>query len=337
MHLVPLATLLVLAAGAAQAAGVQVTETRFGALKALQLEDAALRVKVLPERGANIISVYDKRTKREWMWQNPWDPYKKVPYASRFSDADLSGYDDCFPTIGQQAYPEEPWKGTVLPDHGEVWSLPWEYTLGKDGIRLKVHGVRLPYLFEKEIRLVRPGEISIRYRVTNHAPMPMEAIWAGHALVAARPGMEVFLPAGAKFRDDLAPWTLESAHNLQWIRLGGPETKACKKAFTERLPEGWGGFYDGKTKEYLLYAFPAKSIPYFGLWITQGGMEVRGNAHYNVGLEPTNGGENFLHSRERGMVNTLAARGTQEWEIRMILGTAAKADLAGAVRWHHRS
>lgn len=313
--------------GHTSAATARASVTRFQRLKAIALEGEALRVVVLPERGANVISVYDKRSKREWMWQNPWDPYKRVRYGSSYMDADVSGFDDCFPTIGRQAYPEAPWKGAMIPDHGEVWSLPWSWRIRGGTVRLWVRGRRLPYHFEKEISLQGNDHVRIRYRVTNLSRYPMDAIWAGHALVAVRPGMEIFLPPDTRFKDKLDPWSLTTKHDLAWIRFGGPETKSGKKLFTERLSDGWGGFYDGTTGEYLLYTFPEAKVPYFGLWINQGVLLVRGHRHYNVGLEPTTGGEDFRHSREHGMRSVLPPRATLAWDLNLFVGKASRGDL----------
>ncbi|NLC58520.1 MAG: hypothetical protein GX774_16940 [Armatimonadetes bacterium] len=314
------------------AATARARVTRFQALKAICLEGETLRVLVLPERGANLISLFDKRTRREWIWQNPWDRYRKVRYASSFLDADVSGFDDCFPTVGQQAYPAAPWKGVVIPDHGELWSLPWSYQIRGGSVRLWVRGRRLPYRFEKQIRLVDPGRVEISYQVTNLSDHPLEAIWAAHALVAVRPGMDVFLPEEARFQEDLSPWSLDRRFGLGWIRLGGPETKSCKKAFTERLTEGWGGFYDGTTGDFLLYTFPVAKVPYLGLWINQGGLVARGHRHYNVGLEPTNGGEEFQHSRQRGMQHVIPARATETWYLHLTCGKSTRRDLRARVR-----
>jgi len=55
-------------------------------------------------------------------------PFKPVAYGAVFVDQDMSGWDEMFPTINACTYPApSPYAGITLPDHGEVWVLPWEH------------------------------------------------------------------------------------------------------------------------------------------------------------------------------------------------------------------
>ena len=72
-------------------------------------------------------------------------------YGGAFERYDISGWDECFPSIGQCYYPEPPWHGVVVPDHGELWTLPWHAEPLPDGLRLWTKGVRFPYTFEKRL------------------------------------------------------------------------------------------------------------------------------------------------------------------------------------------
>ncbi len=44
-------------------------------------------------------------------------------------DYDIGGFDECLPTISACLYPEPPFAGVMMPDHGEVWALPWKYEI----------------------------------------------------------------------------------------------------------------------------------------------------------------------------------------------------------------
>ena len=67
----------------------------------------------------------------------------------------MSGFDEVFPSIESCYYPVEPWEGVKVPDHGEVWSLPWRYEVHEDSVDLSVHGVRFPYRLQKKIHFVK--------------------------------------------------------------------------------------------------------------------------------------------------------------------------------------
>lgn len=316
-----------ISAGHQAQAEVSVTQTRFKNLKAVTLDSPTLSVTVLPDRGANIISIKDKQTGREWMWQNPYVDYKLPAYAADYMEYDVSGFDDCFPTVGESSYPDRPWKETILPDHGELWSLPWDYIIGESQVTFRVHGIRLPYEFEKTVKLVEPDKIELSYKVTNPTPMSMKAAWAGHALVAIEPGIQVFLPDDTRFQDPIKPWKTTKSDGLLWMKLGGPETASGLKVFTKTLTSGFGGFLDPKTGSFFAMMFSPKELPYIGLWIDQGLLLDDKNVHYNAGVEPSDGGEDYAFSAARKMLHAIPPKSTKEWKVTILIGTASADNL----------
>ena len=63
---------------------ITIGHSTFNGMKTVDIENGSIRVRVLPDRGANIISIYDKRNGREWIWQNPSASYHKVDYGSNY-------------------------------------------------------------------------------------------------------------------------------------------------------------------------------------------------------------------------------------------------------------
>src|SRR5579862_4893411 len=106
---------------------------------------------ILPEIGGKIASLRSEESGTEFLWQDDTRPYRPILYGDDFGNYDASGFDECFPTIGECRYPEFPWEGVTAPDHGELWCTPWRYDLKDEAVRLYAHGVRFPYLFEKRI------------------------------------------------------------------------------------------------------------------------------------------------------------------------------------------
>jgi len=304
----------------------EIKETEYRGLKAVQIENDILKVIVLPQRGANIASIVYKPSGRDWLWHNP-RPYKIPPYGATFTDYDISGFDDCFPSVGQCPYPDGAWKRIVIPDHGEVWAMPWDYKIiqekGKRGSKVKfwVHGMRFPYLLEKTISLSK-NTIKIAYRVTNYAPEPLKAIWAAHALVAVSSGMQMLFPRGTVIKGDTAAWNFEEKGVMLSGTIGDSSTRIARKLFTEKVPEGWCGFYEPISGDYLMYFYPEDKIPYIGIWITQGGFP-EGEWHYNVGLEPTNCGvETVVQGDKEGILVPIPAKGIFEWTLMIAAGRA---------------
>src|SRR3954467_8091840 len=98
-----------------------------GEVKRLVLQNNLIRLELLPDVGGKVTSLVYLPSNHEFIFQPP-EPQKgyRVPgYGSLFKDFDNSGFDECVPTVAACLYPEEPFRNEQLPDHGEVWSVPW--------------------------------------------------------------------------------------------------------------------------------------------------------------------------------------------------------------------
>src|SRR5581483_1530299 len=103
----------------------EIHKTTWHGFDAWELESEALRVVIVPELGAKIVSLFDKLAAYEWLVA-PMRPPRAVEYGAIFVEQDMSGWDEMMPTIDACAYPVPgAYANRYLPDHGEVWSLPW--------------------------------------------------------------------------------------------------------------------------------------------------------------------------------------------------------------------
>ncbi len=104
----------------------EVDTTTWHGIAALVLENETFRTVVVPTMGAKIVSLLDKRTGVEWL-AGPGDrPFRPASYGATFDQQDMSGWDEMFPTITACPYPAPgAHTGVSLPDHGEVWAVPW--------------------------------------------------------------------------------------------------------------------------------------------------------------------------------------------------------------------
>ncbi|MFZ4819721.1 MAG: hypothetical protein ACOYLU_13825, partial [Limisphaerales bacterium] len=106
-----------------------------------------------------------------------------------FSRSDLSGFDECFPTVGACLYPALGQRaGVELADHGEVWFRPWSEELVAEGV---IHQIELPHLACKLTRtlLLGPGStLKVRYLLENVTGDTLVHGWSAHPLLAVLPG-----------------------------------------------------------------------------------------------------------------------------------------------------
>ncbi len=190
---------------------VDVIHETIDGLTALTLRSSALAVTTIPELGGKIVSIRRRGAddaEEEVLWRNPTRSLHSTHFDALFEDYDTSGYDECFPGIGAGPFPTPPWAGVNNPDHGEVWALPWRVeqtgmsepaspgTMPRrsPGVRLSVHGVRFPYLLEREMTFLAPDRLALQYRATNHASVELPYIWSAHPLFAVTPTTRLVLP-----------------------------------------------------------------------------------------------------------------------------------------------
>ncbi len=300
-------------------------ELASGSVGEMVLENESIRVAVLPDLGGKIISLRDLRSGREWLWQNPHVRLRPAEPGSAYGDYDMSGWDECFPSVGNAAYPEAPWKDVPYGDHGEVWCLPWDvYTEGGDLVSV-VDGRRFAYELTRRISLAGAGTVRLDYRVRIRDDVPFKALWAGHALFAAEPGMRIEFPPGTRMRIRSEEGTLGAPGTVfDWPTAPGRERPVdlskvppaeagwYAKVFTEELPEPWVRLVapDGATMTMRLD--PNLAI---GLWLNYGGIGGAGQpAHYNIGIEPTTvPAEHPLEAEARGIDTSI--RGEAAWSV----------------------
>ena len=144
------------------------TQTVYKGLDAWTLENDALRLTFLPGYACKMASLINKKTGREWLFQSNNDTLRVPEYGASFAEYDSSGFDEVFPSIDACPYPCGTYRGTPVPDHGEVWALPWEHTVHADGngLTARVQSPKLPYRFTREL-ILSGHDIRLHYTLEN--------------------------------------------------------------------------------------------------------------------------------------------------------------------------
>ena len=321
-------------------------ETHLNELTFLCLTDKDWQVQLIPDLGGKISSI--RWRGRELLAANPRKPLRPAHYAASYAAYDASGFDECFPTIGPCRYPEFPWEGVELPDHGELWSLPWAYQIQNDALQLQVHGVRLPYTFARSISFADNGAIRFHYQLANLTRFPLQYLWSSHPLLAPQAGMRILLPEPTQVRVD---WSKDSRLGELGTQHAWPHTqddsgkpidlslildedaRTVDKLYTTSLTEGWCALYHPLDGSFTAFTFSTAQVPYAGLSINLGGWPVDEPGYYNLGLEPCSGYPDRLDlAVENGTSSTLVGFGSVEWDIFLHAGQSAnEADLRAAL------
>jgi hypothetical protein len=316
---------------------VSLDQTTWYGLNAWALENECLRTVVVPELGAKLVSLVDKRHWLEWLVNPGNRPVKKLPYGAVFTEQDLSGWDEMFPTIVACEYPAPGERfGAPLPDHGEVWTLPWAVELANaDSLRLSVEGKALPYRLTRRLAYSAPATLQMRYELENLGQERMPYLWAAHPQFVCGEETEILFPSQVKkvCNTISANWgwgmpetrfDWPQAVNLQGRsvridRTGPPSLKQARKFFV--LPEtrvGWVGLVRRSTEDWLRLDWDPEKIPYLGLWIDEGAL-----SHTTVAIpEPTTGFYDSLAiAWDKNEITVVEPGTTQTWTLTVRFGT----------------
>ena len=99
--------------------------------RSVVLENDAVRVVVLPDKGAEIHQITDLRSGTNLLFEAPWGLAHLAPRRSRGSGDDefmwnyAGGWQELFPSVNEACV----YRGSPIPFHGEVASLPWAYEI----------------------------------------------------------------------------------------------------------------------------------------------------------------------------------------------------------------
>lgn len=305
---------------------------------ALQLENDAVRVIVTPAAGAKIVSLVDKRAGREWLvTPEASNPFRAWPYGTEYNPNQCGGWDEMFPTILACGYPVPgAYQGVALPDHGELWTLPWQESAGAAAaIALEVTGRALPYRLLRTLSLTEQG-VLLDYALEVQAGEPVAFLWAAHPQFACDPGAQIVLPAkvaevvnvlplewGPEFgpAGTVNPWPVieSSAGVVQQDRVNGPEKRGGRKFYLPpSQPISWGELRQ-PSGEWLRMSWDSQFAPYCGVWIDEGFL----NKVPDMAFEPTTGYyDNLAAAWANGRVATAGSGNALRWRVEVQLGPA---------------
>ncbi|HEX3053772.1 MAG TPA: hypothetical protein VHP83_24145 [Aggregatilineaceae bacterium] len=255
---------------------------------AFQLETSDFQAVTVPGMGAKIVSLLDKKAGREWLVTPGARAFKPAPYGASFIAYDMSGWDEMFPTIDECHYPAPgPYQGALLPDHGEVWALPWDIEQAQDNsLRLGVTGRALPYRLTRTMSFANSQTLRLDYDLTNTGSTDLIWLWAAHPLFIAEPAVEIQLPAEVSEViniKDTADWGDPGLH-YSWPAAktvhGEPfilnqtrprsERKYRKYNLLPDQPVSWAALFDQQSNSRLKMAWDAAKVPYLGIWVVEG-------------------------------------------------------------------
>jgi len=316
---------------------INISHIKHKNVDALLMESDSLAVTIIPESGAKIQSIYDKDWQKEILYQSERAEFRKSTYGEKFESGDVSGFDEIFPTIDECFYPTWPWIGAPVPDHGEVWALPWNYTLDENSITLNAYGVRFPYWIEKKIEFLRDNCFRLSYKAHNFSSFDFDFIWSPHPYFVCEENTRVVLPPSVKEvvstcsldnklgdYGTVHPWPVtktSTGDNYDISDVLHPKYAGkCEKFYAVNKPlEGWCALHNTSSGETIGLSYPTDKLPYLGVW------EGIINDKYITALEPVTGALDRLDvSKLAGKVSVIKAKSEYEWFLNLTFETVDK-------------
>jgi galactose mutarotase-like enzyme len=281
-------------------------ESQWHDFESLVLENDELRMVVVPETGARIVSLLDKTRGVEWLVSpQESNPTRRLDYGADFNSQTPGGWDEMFPTILAEAYPVPgAYSGVNLPDHGEVWTLAWK-NAGSAGreVKLVVEGHALPYRLVRSLSFTGHRTVRFDYEAANLGDAPLWYIWAAHPQLACPTGTKIVLPDEVTQVVNVLPlewgeqWGPAGTMNAWPVLLaqdgcayhqdvvGAPSRKSGRKFYIP--PEqhiSRAGLVQPAGSSLWMEWDPVQ-LPYCGVWIDEGAL----NQVASVAIEPITG------------------------------------------------
>jgi galactose mutarotase-like enzyme len=302
-------------------------QTMVSGLPAIALRTDELEVMAVPTVGMRLTNLRRPRG-REWLWRD----------ASFSETASSGGWDECFPTVGASPIPGAPPGTPSLPDHGELWSLPWASSAyehaGAVTLAASATGRLLPYEFQREVTLDRHEPvIRLRYRVRNTGGSQFPWIWAAHPVFNVQQGTTLELPSVRQVklgevhglpklsRDDIVSWPDAFGGDRGRFIFPGEGAWAAK-LFGDVGQSGRMILTDPRRGERLEMVVRPEEVPQVGIWINnRGWAPSERQPGHNLGLEPAIGAPDRLDEavRDWNAAQTLRPGEERSWGVEVWL------------------
>ncbi len=321
-------------------------------LNVVVLENRALRVTLLPDKGADIVELRLKALDLDVLWESPWgvrDPRTTLPSdagAGPMMDFYEGGWQEILPSGG----PPSSHLGATWGQHGETATLPWEVRVESDepdhiAVSLRVRLARYPLLVEKTLHLVgEQAVLRIDETVTNEADEAVPLMWGHHPTVGAPflSGACRFTVPGGTIRVPLTP-AFERQRALpgatgHWPRVstieGGlldlsvmpaPEARTAEYLYITDVTEGWYAISNDEVGAGFGLCWDPAVFPHLWYWqVARGayGYPWFGRT-YSMALEPWTSwpGEGLAAAVAQGTALHLAPHEARSTTISAILWT----------------
>ena len=285
-----------------------VRESEVMGWRSLTVENEALRLTVLPDKGADIYELVDLPSGIDPLFKAPWGllPPGSPPRQGSGELAFLWNYEgawqELFPNVNEAAT----YGGRQVPFHGEVATLAWDVRAeGQEALRCSVRCRETPFLLERLIRL-EEDQLVLDETVTNESDDPQHFVWGHHCVVGPpflEEGCRLHAPARtiattAEVWEETArlapgqrePWPrarLRGGGTVDLSLVPGPDVESHDDVYLSDLDGGWAAVENPRLGLTFRLEWDPLVFRHLIVWQPYGGAHeppLRGA--YALGVEP---------------------------------------------------
>jgi galactose mutarotase-like enzyme len=257
------------------------------ALTTLQLENEYLSLSILPEVGAKILTLFDKKRERQLLWENRRIRPPTYPIDANFDNHWCGGWDDAYPCADACVH-----KGELFPNLGELRSLTWKVEdLRPDAATLSAYGPISAIHATKTVTL-RDRVVEMRFAIRSLSPIPIDFLWGTHPALAVEAGTRLILPPCTGIVAQSNDLSLGlPGEEYRWPFLHDRDMSVVPDIssglhcghYAKDLEDGW---FAVETRGHgIVFDFPLETCPYLWMWLVYGGWR----GYHHAVIEPWTG------------------------------------------------
>jgi hypothetical protein len=288
-----------------------VREDRYWGAEVAVLENEHLRVKVVPEKGSDIVEIVYKKRELNLLYESPigFRRFGSVSPSlatreSGFTDFYEGGWQDILPNPGLGSSN----RGASWGLHGESSLIPWRAVIAdeedKACLNVSASLVRYPLRVDKTLTLAEGSFVlKVDEVVTNLGEQDVEFAWVQHIVFGppmVGPGMFVDMRAGSCTAGAYKQTRLRAAVPFEWpyapsidgstidLSSAPPADRRFEDNIYASMKEPWYAVRNSCAGITVGVSWNLKVLPSLWFWFNNGALDYPwwGRSH-NLGLEPS--------------------------------------------------
>lgn len=261
----------------------------------IEIKNELIRAVILPELGGKIWELNDLMRSRQWIWHRQDIPLSLPQPEAIYDDVWAGGWEELFPNDAPGKF-----EGRMLPDHGEWWTLNWNYDIQKNAERvsilLRANTNIIKTECVKEVIINKDSsELEVKYEIISkenkafhflfkqHLAVnitPECKLWMPDAMVkSVDPSFSSLIPDGKKYN---WPYVKYNKNKIDLSEIPLAEKKHKEFIYLWNLSGNWCGIKDMKHNATIRMINETPKMPFVWLFLTYGGWRNL----YTAVLEP---------------------------------------------------